>query len=46
MRSASSVVLLLVGIALLINFVQGGPERATRWTVRTLTGKDLKGPNQ
>ena len=43
MTTASRAVLLLVVIAIAINFLQGGPDRVRRWGVRTLTGKDLVG---
>lgn len=43
MRSASSVLLAVIAVGLLINFMQGGPERVRRWSVRHLTGKDLVG---
>lgn len=40
MRSASTALLVLIGVALLVNYLQGGPTRVKRWTRRTLTGKD------
>jgi hypothetical protein len=44
-KVAARTVLLIVGMALAINFLQGGPQRVIRWSVRTLTGKDLRGPS-
>jgi HAMP domain-containing protein len=43
-KSVAHALLLAIAIALAINFLQGGPQRVTRWTVRRLTGRDLIGP--
>lgn len=44
MKVAARTMLLIVVVAIAINFLQGGPDRVKRWSVRTLTGKDLAGP--
>lgn len=46
MEAAARALLIVVAAALLVNLAQGGPGRVKRWTVRTLTGRDLVGPEQ
>lgn len=44
MKVAARTLLLVVVVAVAVNFLQGGPARVKRWSVRTLTGRDLAGP--
>lgn len=40
MNAAARALVLLIGAALVVSFVKGGPDRASAWVMRTLTGDE------
>lgn len=44
MTAAARAMVILIAVAIAINFLQGGPHRVGRWAARMLTGTDLVGP--